>query len=134
MHRKILVGAISSAVVLASLASLGVAQAPKTVKAAVIEDLHKAHKLLVLADHDYDGHRARAAEEVHKALKELGHASKKHHREPHPKEPQSASDAQLREAQQLLQAALTHLSTHHPRAHANVQAAIGEIGKALAIR
>ena len=36
--------------------------------------LHWAHKLLVEADHDYDGHRARAAHEVHRALEELdGH-------------------------------------------------------------
>jgi hypothetical protein len=38
----------------------------------VREALHWAHRLLAEADHDYDGHRARAAHEVHKALEELG--------------------------------------------------------------
>jgi hypothetical protein len=38
----------------------------------VREALHWAHKLLAEADHDYDGHRARAAHEVHLALEELG--------------------------------------------------------------
>jgi hypothetical protein len=38
----------------------------------VREALHWAHKLLSEADHDYDGHRARAAHEVHLALEELG--------------------------------------------------------------
>ena len=39
----------------------------------VINTLKSAERLLVTADHDYDGHRALAAEEVHRALAELGH-------------------------------------------------------------
>ena len=37
-----------------------------------VREARSAHRLLVEADHDYDGHRARAAHEVHKALEELG--------------------------------------------------------------
>lgn len=37
------------------------------------EELRRAHHLLVHADHDYDGHRAKAAHAVHMALEELGH-------------------------------------------------------------
>ena len=111
--------------------------------AAMIEDLKKAHHLLAEADHDYDGHRAKAAEEVHKALKELGH----HHKpaagtaksspgtgSTGSKEDQAASDAQLREAHELLVKAETFLTKHHPKAHANIQAAIGEINVALSIK
>ena len=102
-----------------------------------IKELHKAHHLLAEADHDYGGHRAKAAEEVHKALKELGHAK------PHvpgagkPKsggEPQAVSDGQLREAQQMLKDALPHLNKNHPRAHANIEAAIAQITLALDYR
>ena len=49
-------------------------------------------------------------------------------------EPQATSDAQLREAQQLLQGALTQLNGKHPKATANVKAAIAEINMALAIK
>jgi hypothetical protein len=107
---------------------------------------------LTHADHDYDGHRAKAAEEVHKALKELGHHHKKaapapvaapgavvatkpvHASAPKVREPQAASDAKLREAKDILQAVSTHLTGKHPKAAANVQAAIAEINTALAIK
>jgi hypothetical protein len=116
---------------------IAVAASAQTAQPPAIKELHRAHHLLVEADHDYGGHRAKAAEEVHKALKELGHAK------PHvpgtgkPKsggEPQPISDAQLKEAQQLLREALPHLHKGHPRAHANVEAAIAQITAALEYR
>ena len=60
---------VSTSVVLSvlSLASYTSAQAATTPvstttsgKHAALENLHKAHRLLVTADHDYDGHRARS--------------------------------------------------------------------------
>jgi hypothetical protein len=105
--------------------------------AVMMEDLKKAHHLLVEAKHDYDGHRAKAAHEVHTAMKELGY----HHKSTGTaksgggtKENQSVSDGQLREAHELLRKAETFLLKHHPKAHANVHAAIGEISIALKIR
>jgi hypothetical protein len=105
--------------------------------AVVLEDLKKAHHLLVEAKHDYDGHRAKAAHEVHKAMKELGY----HHKATGTaksgggsKEDQTVSDGQLREAHELLKKAETFLTKHHPKAHANVRAAMGEIATALKIK
>jgi hypothetical protein len=105
--------------------------------ATVLEDLKKAHHLLVEAIHDYDGHRAKAAHEVHKAMKELGYEHKagaKSGAKGSVKEDQAASDAKLREAHELLRKAETYLTKHHPKAHANVHAAIGEISIALKIK
>jgi hypothetical protein len=54
--------------------------------------------------------------------------------QPRKHEPQTASDAQLREALQLLQVALTQFNGKHPKATANVEAAIAEINTALAVK
>jgi len=139
-----------------SLASFAAAQTSPVVTsthAQLIHSLRQAHHLLVAADHDYDGHRARAAEEVHKAIKEL---EGKHNvkgilpgststatvvankvskvRQPAMRESQSNSDAQLRQAQAILQGALAELNSHHPRASANVNAAIAQICTALKLK
>ena len=47
----------------------------------VLKELHHAHRLLEEANHDYDGHRAKAAEELHKAIKAL-EATVPHHHHP----------------------------------------------------
>ena len=110
--------------------------------AKLIDELKSAHALLTKADRDYEGHRHLAAEEVHKALEDLGY----HHKaapadkhagskgEPAVHEPQATSDAQLRNAREILQGVLPKLKANHPGAHGNVKAAIGEIDKALAIK
>ncbi len=130
------------------LASPALAQAAKGAKQAahseLIKELRSAHKLLAEADRDYDGHRAKAAEEVHKALKDLGYEHKKgaktaakkaaNAKEPPVHEPQATSDAQLRQALDILKAALPRLEGKHPKAAANVTAAIAEIKTALAIK
>lgn len=136
----------------------GAAKAAKALSTAeIVNALKTAHQLLVAADHDYNGHRALAAKEVHKALVEMGH-----HKYPPTAQPgaavnttaggaaakkaahasgqgagheaQAASDAQLRQAQQLLQGALSHINARHPKAAANLQAAIDEINTALTIK
>lgn len=144
-------------------------------KMMALETLHRAHRLLVEADHDYDGHRAKAAESVHKAIEEI----EAHHRAKlgltgtapassapvstapakspvkataaapgsasvvkgagagkglHDHEAQGVSDAQLRQAQQLLQGSLSEISVRHPHAVAHVEHAIAEINMALKIR
>ena len=100
--------------------------------------LQTALKLLTVADHDYDGHRAKAAHEVHQALVEmhphyhhntssasstkvLSAAQKKAVAQkktanggpPAVHEDQTTSDSQLRQAQQLLQGASTGLNANH---------------------
>jgi hypothetical protein len=143
-------------ILFAGLASTALAQttsAKQTSHAQLVETLKSAQRLLVSANHDYDGHRAKAAQEVHNALKGLSYH---HHKKVQsgvtpnngtaipPKaaqasqqkvhEPQATSDAQLREAQQLLQGALTQLNGNHPKTATNVKAAIAEINMALAIK
>jgi hypothetical protein len=141
---------LSISMFFAGLASTASAQATQpSAHAELIKSLHCAHKLLAHADKDYDGHRLKAAEEVHKALKELGYQHKKAHpgstpangaavpaHTAHAKmhEPQGNSDAQMREALQILQGALTHFNGTHPKAVANVNAAIAQINTALAIK
>jgi hypothetical protein len=135
----------------AGLASLA-AQPPTSEHAELIKTLRRAHKLLVEADHDYAGHRAKAAEEVHKALEGLGFHHKKvqpgttagngtvvppqtaHPPQPKVREPQANSDAQLRKARKHLKEALTLFSGTHPKATGNVEKAIGEIDTALGIK
>jgi hypothetical protein len=118
----------------------------------IVTQLRAAHKLLVEADHDYSGHRARAAEEVHKAIHELtgphqpkpsgsggapkGVTANKPSKvsERSDKEPQANSDAQLQQAQSILQSALGEVNARNPKAATNVQAAIAEITTALSLK
>ena len=127
--------------------------AGKGQRTEIVTQLRAAHKLLVEADHDYSGHRARAAEEVHKAIHELtgphqpkpsgsGGAPKgavtankpSKGSERSDKEPQANSDAQLQQAQSILQSALGEVNARNPKAAANVQAAIAEITTALSLK
>jgi hypothetical protein len=121
-------------------------------KAQVVQALKSAHKLLAAANRDYNGHRAQAAQHVQGALKALGYHPKKARPAASPNlaiaaaprpavsgkpavhEVQSTSDAQLRQAQQILAGALTTMSAGHPKAAAKINAAIAEINVALSIR
>ncbi|MGO8750208.1 MAG: hypothetical protein ACLQNE_30040 [Thermoguttaceae bacterium] len=109
------------------------AQSVTPASSAVVAALKSAHALLVTADRDYDGHRAKAAKEVHQALRALGYhaaASTASVSTPSSKvhEAQATSDAQLLQAQQILQGVAGQVSTGH------VATAINEINKALTIR
>ena len=68
---------LSITVVFSGLVATALAQTTSSTYPQLIETLRHAHRLLVHADHDYDGHRAKAAEEVHKALVDLGYRAKK---------------------------------------------------------
>jgi hypothetical protein len=118
----------------------------------LVATLKSAHILLMEADHDYDGHRHRAAVAVGKAMKVLGAAPPEMDTTKGRHERQAASDAQLRQAQTILQAAVAAMGTGssnaakskaHPKAqkakgHAgalkHVTTAIEEITTALGIR
>lgn len=121
--------------------------------ASILKQLHGAHRLLTTADRDYSGHRAKAAEEVRKAIEELGGH---HHAKPaqpgstspgtagvnkpaktgegHAHEPQGNSDDQLKQAQTILESVQSELNSRHPKAAGNVQAAITEITTALSLK
>jgi hypothetical protein len=128
----------------------------KKVRAAaateVFQALRTAHTLLAEANHDYDGHRALAAKEVHRAIVELrgkkaapavvdpAKAAAKAGSKPAAgaagqHEPQEVSDGQLRQAQQLLQQALSVVtSAGRGKAAGQIRAAVGEIDAALTIK
>ena len=114
----------------------------------VAAQLHAAHKLLILADHDYQGNRAKAAHEVSHAIHSL--TGVHHHtnlngrkgnvklfgatvKKNNPKLPQAQSDAHLKQASQLLTSALGKMPPGH-KASANVQQAIRHIQTALQIK
>ena len=135
------------AVLVVPSVSLAISPAVGLGSTGVVRQLRAAHKLLAEADRDYNGQRARAAEEVRKAIEELsgGREAKTtttntlaakaiesaiKRKEPDGHEPQVNSDAQLRQAQSILQSALSELNSSQPKAAENVQAAIGHINKA----
>lgn len=144
MSRNLALGMGVSICVVAGLivaTSAGAQQAAaKKGHSEVAKELHQAHKLLSEADHDYDGHRKQAAEEVHKALKEVGAEKKAVGHPPekkpggHEHEPQAKSDAQLHKAMDILEKVHPKLVHHHPKAAVNVQTAIAEIKAALKIK
>ena len=90
--------------------------------------LNQAYALLSAADHDYKGHRARAMHCIRAATRELGAPIKG---EGKGGEAQATSDAQLRNAQALLQQALPGF-TGKPQQH--VSEAIQQITVALSIK
>lgn len=123
--------------------------------------LHQAHTLLANADHDYNGHRAKAAEHISHAIRELGgqhHANggtnggtrifgatiggNKGHGNGakaggangnRMREPQAQSDAQLQKALGLIEGVSGHVSNTH-KASQHIQSAVAELSTALQVR
>jgi hypothetical protein len=90
--------------------------------------LQQAYGLLATADHDYNGHRARAMKQIEAAAKLLGVNL---HGDGKVREAQGASDAQLRSAQAILVQAA---SGWKGLGLAHVQQAVKQLNIALAIR
>jgi hypothetical protein len=135
------------------------AAANQAVNLDALATLKSAHKLLEEANHDYQGHRAKAVHAIHQAIREIEHHSGKgavKHTQSAPAkaavkatvraakattgkvppvhEAQAASDTQLRAAQQLLLKVQAELSSGtHPKASVHVQTAILELQTALKI-
>jgi hypothetical protein len=123
----------------------------------LIAELRHTHTLLAQANHDYQGHRAKAHGEVGRAIHLLTTHPHHHHKHPaltakrvQPKvaqaavhEPQQISDAQMQQAGQQLQVILTQIATlqnngllAHPNvvgAGANIQQAIQHVQTALSV-
>jgi hypothetical protein len=105
----------------------------------VVTALHNAKLLLDTAIHDYDGHRAAAVGEIKHAIEELDRHLAKKVEGPTltttPGETQAISDAQLKQAHEIL----TELSGHipakqHPKAVEHVGKAVEQLAIALKIR
>jgi hypothetical protein len=113
--------------------------------AQLIQELRRAKALLLKANHDYDGHRVKAIHQVNLALRQLNKDSGARPKETIPlvrgdgREPQPLSDAQLKQARQILtavQGQLTGLysTPHRRKAGARVTDAIKQIDLAFAWR
>jgi hypothetical protein len=125
---------------LACVSVMVLAVAVLPVKAAVdgaaknseISLLQNAYVLLSQANHDYDGHRVKAMQSIHKAalLLKVNLQSKG---DVH--EDQSTSDAKLQEAQKLLKQARTFATGKSTRKFLkHLDTAIGHLSNALATK
>jgi hypothetical protein len=108
--------------------------------------LHQVKTLLDTAIHDYDGHRAKAVGEIHHAIHELtphtqghkatgaakGKAAGGAKETTTPGETQAQSDAQLKQALQLLSGLSGQVS--NAKAATHIQTAITELNTALKIK
>ena len=95
--------------------------------------LAQAHTLMVNADHDYAGHRAKAVHEVKEAARLLGRNLGGDPRPPG--EAQAVSDQQLQQAAGLLTQVQTEASARRqPGVLLHVNNALGELNVALSIR
>jgi hypothetical protein len=118
---------VALAVSLCALPTAAVAQ-PSTSVTQATAPLQDAYYLLAHADHDYKGHRVKAMRQIEAAGKLLGVTLGGQSRI---RENQGASDAQLRQAQTLLNQAAGSLSGK-PLKH--VQNAVNQLSVALSIR
>jgi hypothetical protein len=117
----------------------------------VVTGLHQAKTLLDTAIHDYDGHRGKAVEELHHAIRELTPHTHKANggnaagaakanggggakQTTTPGETQAQSDAQLKQALELLSGLSGQIPNTHPKAEAHIQTAIAELNVALKIK
>ena len=105
--------------------------------ASVLAQLHSAHAHLINADHDYQGHRARAAQEVAAAIHAITGKHHHHHAKAggpnRPRMPQAQSDTHLAQASKILSTAVGNLPAGH-KATAKVHAALNEINTALKVK
>ncbi len=131
---------------------------PVSPAGSIVGQLKSARALLSQADHDYQGHRAKAVHEISKAIHALQGSGVKSPLTPQQKaavlaarqakaaakqagaaakpmrEPQALSDGQLRTALNTLVQVSVQLGTAKPNVRAHVDVAIGELKTALAIK
>jgi len=102
--------------------------APAVPPAVAVTQLTQAYAALSAADHDYQGHRAKAMKQIEVAAKEMG-VTLGGNGNGHEK--QVTSDQQLQTANTLLQQALPGLP---PKAQKHVSKALEDLAAALAIK
>jgi hypothetical protein len=125
-----------------------------TASGDVLTSLHEAKTLLDTAIHDYDGHRAKATEEIHHAIHELS----PHHKSGKgtgtaattktaekvanngaakgttPGETQAQSDKQLKQALQILSGLDGQIPAANGKASQHLRNAVSELNVALKIK
>jgi len=114
-------------------AAAGTSSATTTAPVAgEVQVLQQAYGLLAAADHDYQGHRARAMHAIEAACKMLGSSASG---QASGTEAQAASDGQLQQAQTLLQSArASAVSAKQVRIVRHVDRALEQLSAALAIK
>jgi hypothetical protein len=133
----------------------GKAAASTTNTGELVTTLHQAKTLLETAIHDYDGHRAKAVEEIHHAIHEL--TPHHHHKAANaatgaakpaareekpanaaatttPGENQAQSDMKLKQALQILSGLSGQFPKNHTKPAGHIQTAIEELNVALKIK
>jgi hypothetical protein len=127
---RLLATMVLAVLVLPCLPGAAAVDAPS--KNSEISLLQDAYVLLSQANHDYDGHRVKAMQSIHKAgllLKVSFQAKGK------VQEDQGTSDAQLAQAQKLLKQARTFAAGKRQRKLVkHLDAAIGHLSAALATK
>ena len=133
-------GAFSLAVALACPPTIGATptqQSPghkqaSPAAAGEVQTLQQAYSLLAGAEHDYQGHRMRAMHAIRGACRMLGGQVQG---ERSGNEPQGTSDAQLKQAQGLLQNVLaTATAANQTRVVKHINKAIEELSVALSVK
>jgi hypothetical protein len=111
---------------------LGASEGNPTLNASEYNQLRQAYLTLAMADHDYKGHRVRAMHAVEAACDILGYNIRD---EGKGKQPQPTSDAEMKQAQQIIQTVQTQASSNNQTHVANHLArAVNEINLALSIK
>jgi hypothetical protein len=105
----------------------------KPANPADVQAVTQAYRLLQQADHDYDGHRAKAMKHLHQAGRVLGVMLKGDGKAT---EQQGTSDSQLKQAQTMLQQMTSNGAggKRHQKAMQHVTNALSEIQTALSIK
>lgn len=94
--------------------------------------LRNAYVILATGDHDYKGHRAKAMRQIEAAARLLGVKLAGDDKD---RQKQGLSDAELREAQGLLQSVLAAAQVKdQPRISKHLNGAINQINLALSVR
>jgi len=97
---------------------------------AEVQTLRQAYSLLSAADHDYQGHRARAMRLIEMACRVLGSSVKG---DGTGDEPQSQSDSQVQQALSLLKGVESTVASSNARAGKHLSRAIQELNAALSV-
>jgi hypothetical protein len=104
---------------------------PASNASSEVASLRHAYSLLEAADHDYQGHRARAMQSIEAACKTLGSEVRG---DGQADEQQGESDSQLKQAKSLLESVLGAGAGKSVRALHHIQRAIEELNVALSIK
>jgi hypothetical protein len=143
IRKAVLAAMLCSAAFLAASATADAQKGVKkqTPNAPIVSQLHTTIGVLKQADHDYQGHRVKAIQQIHVAIKALAPGKHRHVKAPsgNGKLPQNVSDGLLQKGIQQLNAAQTALANsvgpgNRPAAAAAIQNAIAELQTALKIR